>query len=232
MSDKHKSSLHSIVMLTLAAALTTLLLSGLFQHTKPRIDDQRQAAIEATLSQVIPGIEFDNRLQRDRQAINAPGFFQTDQALWWYPVRLQGQTQAIILDVIAPDGYNGDIRLLVGINRQLEVTGVRVTQHLETPGLGDAIEYQKSPWVDQLIGRRLVPNSNEPEAGSQWDHSEWAVRRQGGDFDAITGATVTSSAMIAVVERSLEYAHRQRDRWFLPVTQSASPGPAMEGSQP
>ena len=134
--------------------------------------------------------------------------------------------------MIAPDGYNGDIRLLVGINRQLEVTGVRVTQHLETPGLGDAIEYQKSPWVDQLIGRRLVPSSNEPEAGSQWDHSEWAVRRQGGDFDAITGATVTSSAMIAVVERSLEYAHRQRDRWFLPVTQSASPGPAMEGSQP
>lgn len=209
LSSKGQQALHSIIMLTLAAIVCTLLLSGLYQHTQPRIEDQRQAAIEATLSQVIPGIAFDNRLQQDRSPISAPGFFQTDQELWWYPVRQGNKTQAVILDVVAPDGYNGDIRLLIGINSQLQVTGVRVTQHLETPGLGDAIEYAKSHWVDQLMGQDL----------GQKDDPKWAVKRQGGEFDAITGATVTSSAMITVVERSLEYAQRQQAVWFHPSDQ-------------
>lgn len=207
-----------VVVLILTALVAATVMSGLQRLTRERIEQQRQAAVVAQLSQVIPGIAFDNALINERQALQAAGFFQTDQALWWYPVRHQGQLQAVILDVVTPEGYNGDIRLLIGIRQDGQVTGVRVTQHLETPGLGDAVDYQKTHWVDQFIGQRLATG---PVAATE---TNWRVKRQGGHFDAISGATVTSSAIIAVVERSLRYFQSQGlDFWQSATTTRPEP---------
>ena len=212
-----------VIVLIATALVAATVMSGLQRLTYERIEQQRQAAIVAQLRQVVPGLSFDNALVDERRPLQAGGFFQTDQALWWYPLRQGNQLQGVILDVVTPAGYNGDIRLLIGIRLDAttgnaQVSGVRVTQHLETPGLGDAVDYQKSHWVDQFIGQSLSPSS---AAG---DNNFWRVKRQGGGFDAISGATVTSTAMIAVVERSLRYVQQQGlDAWRHPPAEQGEP---------
>lgn len=100
---------------------------------------------------------------------------------------------AVVFAVTAPEGYNAPIQLLVGIDLDGNVTGVRVVNHRETPGLGDAIEREKSDWIEQFTGTTLsMPNV-------------WAVDKDGGPFDSITGATVTPRAVVAAVHRALEY---------------------------
>ncbi|PJX15594.1 electron transporter RnfG [Halomonas sp. 141] len=111
---------------------------------------------------------------------------------------------AVVLPVITHQGYSGAIHLLVGIDHEGRISGVRVTRHQETPGLGDAIERQRSDWITRFDG--LARHSLPPES--------WAVRQQGGAFDGFTGATITPSAVIDAVHDALRYAHEAR----LPIT--------------
>ncbi|MDW8479867.1 MAG: RnfABCDGE type electron transport complex subunit G [Xanthomonadales bacterium] len=104
-----------------------------------------------------------------------------------------GRPSALALETVAPDGYSGPIALLVGVDREGRVLGVRVTAHRETPGLGDGIESRRGDWILQFAGRSLGEPAPE----------RWRVRREGGDFDALVGATVTSRAVIGAVERAL-----------------------------
>ena len=106
-----------------------------------------------------------------------------------------GDESALILPVVTRQGYNGEIRLLVGIDQQRKITGVRVTQHQETPGLGDDIERQRSDWITHFNGLSLT--SLPPES--------WAVHKDGGQFDAFTGATITPRAVINAVHQALLY---------------------------
>ncbi|AQU82315.1 MAG: electron transport complex subunit RsxG [Halomonas sp.] len=115
-----------------------------------------------------------------------------------------GNGSAIILPVVTRQGYNGEIRLLVGIDQQRRITGVRVTQHQETPGLGDGIERQRSDWITQFNGLSLASLAQE----------DWAVRKDGGQFDAFTGATITPRAIVNAVHQTLVYAAETE----LPIT--------------
>lgn len=115
-----------------------------------------------------------------------------------------GNGSAIILPVVTRQGYNGEIRLLVGIDQQHRITGVRVTQHQETPGLGDGIERQRSDWITQFNGLSLASLAQE----------DWAVHKEGGQFDAFTGATITPRAIVNAVHRTLVYAAETE----LPIT--------------
>ncbi|MBL1268311.1 MAG: electron transport complex subunit RsxG [Halomonas sp.] len=112
---------------------------------------------------------------------------------WW--VNAQGSS-AVILPVVTRQGYNGEIRLLIGIDEQQRISGVRVTQHQETPGLGDDIERSRSDWITEFNGLRL--DSLPPEG--------WAVTKDGGHFDAFTGATITPRAVVNAVHKALQYA--------------------------
>ena len=100
-----------------------------------------------------------------------------------------------IFNAIAPDGYNGRIHLLVGVYVDGRIAGVRVVKHAETPGLGDAIEVRKSSWILGFDGKSL----DRPEP------TRWAVRRDGGEFDQLTGATITRRAVVAAVRNTLLY---------------------------
>lgn len=104
-----------------------------------------------------------------------------------------GTVSDIILSVEAPDAYTEAIRMIVGINQTGRITGVRVTRHKETPGLGDQIELEKSPWILSFNQTRL----NEPEADG------WRVKKDGGEFDQMTGATITPRAVVKAVYQSL-----------------------------
>jgi Na+-translocating ferredoxin:NAD+ oxidoreductase subunit G len=113
---------------------------------------------------------------------------------------------AVIIPVVAPDGYAGDIELLVGVNRDGSIAGVRALRHSETPGRGDKIDSDKSDWVLGFAGRSLA---NPLLAG-------WAVQQDGGVFDQFTGATITPRAVVAAVLRALQFANDNRAALFGP----------------
>jgi electron transport complex protein RnfG len=94
--------------------------------------------------------------------------------------------------------------MVVGVNRDGSVAGVRVLEHRETPGLGDAVDHRKSDWIDGFGGKAL--GAPPPE--------DWAVRKDGGVFDQFTGATITPRAVVAAVRRTLEYVQAQRALLF------------------
>ena len=117
--------------------------------------------------------------------------------------------QGIVLPVVAKDGYSGDISMLIGLNRDGVIQGVRVLEHKETPGLGDKVERKKSAWIDAFIGHSLANTSPD----------EWAVTKDGGLFDGFTGATITPRAVVSAVHKSLRY-HEQQQSSFYPHTQA------------
>ena len=117
---------------------------------------------------------------------------ENDSQGWW--VKDQNSS-AVILPVVTKQGYNGDIHLLVGIDAQQRISGVRVTHHQETPGLGDDIERRRSDWITHFDGQGL--DSLPPDG--------WAVAKDGGAFDAFTGATITPRAVVNAVHDALQY---------------------------
>ena len=121
-----------------------------------------------------------------------------------YRARYRGAPAAVVLAPVAPDGYSGKIRLIVGIQYSGVLSGVRVVSHQETPGLGDKIDVRRSDWIKSFAGLSL----RDPQ------QADWRVRRDGGVFDQFTGATITPRAVVAAVRRSLEYFDTHKDTLF------------------
>lgn len=143
--------------------------------------------------------QMDNDPLMDRIQVSEPDLLggpTTDV----YRVRQDGAPVAVILNPIVPDGYAGPINLLVAVKQDGSLGGVRVLAHHETPGLGDKIEERKSDWIKvQFDGKSL---SNPAE-------SEWLVKRDGGDFDQFTGATITPRSVVKAVKNTLRYVTRE-----------------------
>ncbi len=193
--------LRSAALLGLIAVLGTTLLAGVNALTRERIAEQERRVVLRQLGQVLPAAAHDNPLHEDFILVEEPAHFRGDGRVKIYRARRQGRPVAVIMNLVAPDGYNGDIRLLVGIYRDGTISGVRVIAHRETPGLGDPIEIERSDWVRGFDGRSL----GDPNPAG------WAVRRDGGAFDQFTGATITPRAVVEAVQRALEYHARHGD---------------------
>ncbi len=191
--------------LTLAgiAAVCTTLVAGTFRLTAERIARNEQAFLESQLDPVIGDVRHDGGVLESVTRI-ASGLPGTEPALM-YRVTRDGRTVAFLFQVTAMDGYAGPIRLLVGIRSDGVLTGVRVLDHEETPGLGDRIEHTRSDWILGFAGRSL----GDPPA------ARWSIRADGGDYDQITGASVTSRAVINAVSATLLYFSANRDALLL-----------------
>ena len=123
-----------------------------------------------------------------------------------------GTIGAVIIPAVAPDGYSGPIRLLVGVNRDGTVAGVRVTNHSETPGLGDKVEIKKSDWVLSFNGKSLQDPPRD----------QWKVQKDGGAFDQFTGATITPRAVVNQVHKVLDFvAEHHQEIFSAPVSKRA-----------
>ena len=146
------------------------------------------------LGEIIPD-HYDNAILEDRIAFRDEAHFPRGQWVTAYRARQRGEPVAVVLKFNAVNGYNGNIALLAGINADGTLRGVRVTAHKETPGLGDAIEVEKSDWINHFSGKSLA----SPETAG------WAVKRDGGAFDQFTGATITPRAVVDAVRLALEY---------------------------
>ena len=119
-----------------------------------------------------------------------------------YVARMNDQPVAIAFTNTAPDGYNGKINMIIAVNLDGSISGVRVLTHNETPGLGDKIEVRKSDWIKSFTDKSI---SGETD-------SRWAVSKDGGMFDQFTGATITPRAVVKTVKRTaLYFAKHQKD---------------------
>lgn len=191
-----KASLSLAVITFIGVAL----LATTWELTEAKITEQRRKAVLTGLNQILPADLYDNNIQDDAVTINAQGFFKHRKPVTVYRARKQGQPVAIIMQMTSGEGYNGDITLLVGIYNNGKIAGVRVTQHRETPGLGDAIHTRYSDWVLGFNNRSL----GNPKA------VKWTVKRNGGEFDQFTGATISPRAVVKAVRRALEYERDHR----------------------
>jgi electron transport complex protein RnfG len=152
----------------------------------------------------LPTEELDNDIVSDTTTVSASALLGTEDNTIVYRARLQGKPIAAIFNSIAPNGYSGKINLLIGVYADGSVAGVRAVKHSETPGLGDAIETQKSDWIFSFNNRSL--NSPTP--------ANWLVKKDGGDFDQFTGATITPRAVVKAVKNTLLYYQQNTDRIF------------------
>ncbi|SOC07259.1 electron transport complex protein RnfG [Alloalcanivorax xenomutans] len=191
------------VILGLFAIGTAATLALTNQATRQRVECNRQAALADALAQVMPPARHDNPLLDDSITVTDPLLGHGEHHI--YRARLGGEASGAVLEAVAPDGYGGDIRLIVGVDRDGTVLGVRVVPpHNETPGLGDNIEIRKSDWILGFNGTSL----EQPSA------SGWAVKKDGGRFDSFTGATITPRAVVSAVHGALRYYQAHGDEVF------------------
>lgn len=194
----------SAIMLALFAAFGTGLLLWVEDGTHERITANEQATLLQRLNEIVPPKNYDNAPQTDTVQVTAPAELGTAQPVTVYRFRHGGQPIAAVLTVIAPDGYSGNIKLLVGIYYDGRLAGVRVVSHKETPGLGDYIDTSRSDWILGFTGLSLGNPSPK----------NWTVKPDGGAFDSFTGATITPRAVVKAVYRSLLYFAREKENLF------------------
>ena len=192
------------LFLLLFAVAGTALVALTELNSRDAITANERRVLLRNLYALLPADEIDNDLAADSIVLPPSPLLGTDQASTAYRARLDGEPVAVIFNSIAPDGYNGRIYLLVGIYVDGSVAGVRVVKHAETPGLGDAIEARKSPWIHGFDGKSL----GNPVL------DRWSVRRDGGEFDQLTGATITPRAVVAAVRDTLLYYRHNADMLF------------------
>lgn len=189
------------------ALLAALLALGLAHLLDERIQRNQQAWIEAPLRALLPP-GYDNDPLADQLTLQAEQVMGTTQPVIAYRARHGAERHALALRVIAPDGYRGPLELLVGITPEGRLLGVKVLRHDETPGLGDAFEHRDAGWLQRFAGMSL---DDPPQA-------RWRMRRDGGDFDAFTGATITPRAIVTTVRRSLELYRSNQALLWAPAT--------------
>jgi len=199
----------SALTLAVIAAVLTALIAAVASFTRERIASNEQAWIRQRLDALVPPGTHDNDLLADSIAVKAPDLLGSSQPVKIYRARRAGAPVAAVLRPIAPDGYRGPIELLVAIGQDGRLIGVQVIRHQETPGLGDAFESRDVHWLDRFRGRSLTDPPPQ----------RWTVRRDGGDFDAFTGATITPRAIVKAVRNALEYYQRNSQRIFDQPTQ-------------
>lgn len=200
MNGRAREPLRAAAQLGLAGLLAALLLAGTWRLTREHIVAAEHRAQMAALEIVLPSARYDNDLVADSVQVRAEAWLGLASAAV-HRARLAGEPSALVLEVSAPDGYAGPIRLLVAVAQDGRVLGVRVTRHQETPGLGDDLEVERSDWITRFTGRAL----GDPPA------ADWTVRRDGGRFDQFAGATVTPRAVVRAVKRCLGFVARHGD---------------------
>ena len=203
------------MLLAVFAVCTTVLISGTYLLTKDRIALEKRRAEERALLEIVPRDRHDNSMLDDVIPVGpaTAGLKLADEKRI-YLAKQDGAVVTAIIPATAPDGYTGEIDLVVGVNADGSIAGVRVLSHRETPGLGDKVDLKKSDWVLGFDGRSLY---NPGPAG-------WAVKKDKGVFDQFTGATITPRAVVAATLRVLQYADANRQRLFGLATDEPAEG--------
>lgn len=185
-------------ILAIFAIVCTAIVGLVNELTKDKIKAQEQLQLLNTLHSIIEPSRYNNEITQDCVNLSSIllGNSANDKEIHTaYIARQDNQAIAIAMTSTAPDGYNGNIELIIAINMDESISGVRVLKHQETPGLGDKVELRKSNWIDSFTGKKLLSEND----------SRWAVTKDNGMFDQFTGATITPRAVVKAVKKTLLY---------------------------
>lgn len=183
------------LVLGLFAIVTTAAIAATYLSTRDAIAAQERAAQAKALLQIVPRSRHDNSMLDDVLPVSDSALLSLPGPEQIHIARQRGEVVAVIIPAVAPDGYGGTIKLITGINADGSIAGVRVVAHNETPGLGDKVDLKKSDWVLGFNGKSL--QNPQPE--------RWKVKKDRGEFDQFTGATITPRAVTKAVYQTLQY---------------------------
>lgn len=192
------------VLLGCFATVGTSLVAVTYMGTAERIARNERDAMLEKLNTLVPKARYDNDIFHDVIHVTAPEQLGTKEPVAVYRARKTNEPVAAIIGSEAPEGYGGSIKLLVAINVDGSLAGVRVVSHKETPGLGDKIEVERDDWITHFDGHSL----SNPEP------AQWKVKKDGGIFDQFTGATITPRAVVDGVYRTLTYFDAHQNELF------------------
>lgn len=202
----------SALALGFFAIAGTYFVSYTYENTIDKINENKRLTLLKAFHVLISPSQHDNDIFTDIIQVTDKDLLGTNKAVNIYRARKNNNPVAVIINSVAPDGYNGNIELLIAINYDGSLAGVRVVQHKETPGLGDAIEESRSDWILKF---RNLSLTNPAKKG-------WAVKRDGGDFDQFTGATITPRAIVKAVFKTLSYYKIHKDTLFSASTKKTA----------
>lgn len=198
-----KSIIKNGAILGAFAIVSTALIALTFFGTKDQIAYQQNTKLRQLLNDVIPHSLHDNDLALDCIEVTHK-WLGTTQPQRVYRARIKGVPSALAITSVAPNGYSGQISQIVGVDTEKKVLGVRVLEHKETPGLGDKIELSVSDWILSFTNKLYIHEDSE----------NWKVKKDGGQFDQFTGATITPRAVVAAVSNTARYANEFQSDLF------------------
>ncbi len=202
MKSMVKSSARGAAIMIAFAVVFTGLMAVVYGLTKTIVQANEDHARLALITQVLPAGSYDNNLLADVKTITDPALGDGEHHV--YLARKSGKVVAVVAEATAPDGYSGAIDILVGVFAQGDIAGVRVVKHKETPGLGDYIEIAKSEWIRIFDGKSLKAPSEQG----------WAVKKDGGEFTHMAGATISPRAVVKATHRALNYVEAHKAEWL------------------
>ncbi|WP_100655696.1 electron transport complex subunit RsxG [Alteromonas flava] len=198
------------LILSAFAIVTTAAIALTFVGTRDEIEQQRLALLQRTLEAVMPPAYHDNSLASACTLVENTQL-HGEGAQRIYRAELAGEPAGLVVESTAPNGYSGNIHLLVGVTLEGVVTGVRVLEHRETPGLGDKIDLRVSDWILSFLGKQVTTENAD----------RWQVKKDGGQFDQFTGATITPRAVVRQVRKTVLTALENQQQWFAQPTNCA-----------
>ena len=184
-----------LIALTLIAAGAGLVLSLVEGVTREPIKEQRRIQMLKALRAVLP--EFDNSPDTDSVVLeNGVDKKGNPVEVVFYRGRKADQLVGTAFKVVAPDGYSGNIEVMIGVRPDQTLNAIEILAHAETPGLGSKIT---EPWFKTMFKDKGL------------DNADWRVKKDGGEFDQITGATISPRAIVTAVRKGLEFYRDHRE---------------------
>jgi Na+-translocating ferredoxin:NAD+ oxidoreductase subunit G len=199
---KHTAS--TMAIMVVFSLVGTAFLAKTYLATKAPIAASEAVEKMKSFAQVLPADQYDNNLLKDFIIIPAGGELNNRAPTKAYVARTSGEATAVILEATARDGYSGDIKLLMAVRKDGSLAGVRVISHKETPGLGDYIDIAKDHWIKTFDGLSLTSRPSE----------QWKVKKDGGQFDYMAGATITPRAVVKATHAALQYVEANKAKLF------------------
>lgn len=204
MATNNSSSIRTLLAVVAVSLGAAILVTGTYEFSVDRIEFNERQRLLASLDSVLTENLRSADLVTKQLEVTDAELLGTGEPVDVFVMLAGNEPRAAVIAAVAPDGYNAPIRMLVGVLPDGTISGVRVVSHRETPGLGDAIEIAKSDWILQFDSKRL----GAPEV------SEWAVDKDDGRFDSLTGATITPRAIVNGVKNTLLYFRENGPRLF------------------
>lgn len=200
-----RSTLETAVNLLFFAIIGTVVLAATYHLTRDTISATVAAAKLRLISQLLPADSYDNDIMGDTLTLPADALLGSEEPSLAHIARRNGDPVAVVLEVVAREGYGGNIQMVLAIRSDGTLSGVRVVNHKETPGLGDYIDIAKSDWIRVFEGKR------------RGNDADWKVKKDGGQFDSMSGATITPRAVVKASHLALQYFDGHRAELLPPA---------------